>query len=262
MLMRRKIVLLFLVCCAMHGFSQSRSFGDLFPGIDEAQKEKIFSPGGIITTSEKTDTLRYLSPVLPDIGIADEVARKKPSFLLESIVVIPFNRNPPDLLGVYNGISKVRDLKGRTYSSFSRGEEVALFEDATRIKGGRDFDPVDDPAPVRVLPESETIFMCLKDVNFGKTYYRADVSFTPRGLVYSLSNFKSFTYFLFTVIGEEKFFARFYMEPLAEGVLLYCVSGVAVSGFIARQVDMPSAISKRLQVIIGWATDGLKRSTP
>jgi hypothetical protein len=256
--MRRKIALLFLICCVAPVFSQARSFKEIFPRYNETQRGEIFSPGGVITVSEKTDTLRYLSPLLPDIGIADDVMRKKPSFLAESLIVIPFDQKPPDLLGVYNGIGKVRDLKGRTYSSATRGAEVPLFEDATRIKSRRDFDPVDDPAPTRSLPESETIFMCLKDVNFGKTYYKADVSFTPHGLVYSLSNFRSFTYFLFTVIGEEKFFARFYMEPLAEGVLLYCVSGAAVSSFIARQVDMPSAISKRLQVIIGWVVDGLK----
>jgi hypothetical protein len=48
------------------------------------------------------------------------------------------------------------------------------------------------------------------------------------------------------------------MEPLAEGVLLYGVSGAEVSAFVSKQVDMPSAIAKRLRVITGWVVDGLK----
>jgi hypothetical protein len=40
--------------------------------------------------------------------------------------------------------------------------------------------------------------------------------------------------------------------------LLYGVAGAEVSGFVAKQVDMPSAITKRLQVITGWVIDELK----
>ncbi|MDR0452274.1 MAG: hypothetical protein LBH15_04460, partial [Treponema sp.] len=66
------------------------------------------------------------------------------------------------------------------------------------------------------------------------------------------------SYLLFRIIRQDKFFAWFYMEPLAEGVLLYGVSGAEVSAFVSKQVDMPSAIAKRLRVITGWVVDGLK----
>jgi hypothetical protein len=256
--LKKKIVLLFLVCCAAPVFSQLRSFGDIFPAYDEKQREEIFSPEGIMLASEKSISLRYLPPGLSGLGIGESVIQRTPSFIVESIIVIPFDRNPPDLLGVYNSIGKVRNLKGRTYSSFSRKSEVALFEDATRLESERRLNPVADPEPARILPRGETVFMRLKDVNFGNSYYKADISFTPHGLVYSMGNFKSLSYLLFRVIREDKFFARFYMEPLAEGVLLYGVAGAEVSDFIARQVDMPSAIAKRLRVITGWVIDGLQ----
>jgi hypothetical protein len=64
-----------------------------------------------------------------------------------------------------------------------------------------------------------------------------------------------------TLALPDKFFARFYMEPLSEGVLLYSVSGADVSDFVAKQVDMPSAVTKRLRVITGWVIDGLKGGT-
>jgi hypothetical protein len=247
-----------LVFCAAPVFSQLRSFEDLFSGYDARQREEIFSPDGITLTSEESYSLRYLPPALSAIGIRESVVRRNPSFLVESIIVIPFDRNPPDLLGVYNSIGKVRDLKGRTYSSFTRKSEVALFEDATRLESARKLNPIADPGPARILPGGETIFMRLKDVNFGNSYYKADISFTPHGLVYNLSNFRDLSYLFFKIIKEDKFFAHFYMEPLSEGVLLYSVSGADVSDFVAKQVDMPSAVTKRLRVITGWVIDGLK----
>jgi hypothetical protein len=256
--LKKEIVLLFFVFCAAPVFSQLRSFEDLFPGYDAKQKEEIFSPDGIMRTSEDSYNLQYLPPALSVIGVEESVSERHPSFLVESIIVIPFDRNPPDLLGVYNGIGRVRGLKGRTYSSFTRKSEVALFEDATRIESARKFDPVEDPLPARALPGGETIFMRLKDVNFGNSYYRADISFTPHGLVYDLINFRDLSYLFIKIIKADNFFARFYMEPLAEGVLLYSVSGADVSDFVAKQVDMPSAVIKRLRVITGWVIDGLK----
>jgi hypothetical protein len=255
--LKRKIVLLFLVCCAIPAFPQFRSFKDLFPGYDERQKSQVFSPDGIMLTSEKSDTLTLLPIALSGLGFKEQIGRTNPSFLVESLVVIPFDQGPPDLLGVYNSIGKVRGLKGRIYSSFTRKSEVALFEDATRLESDRRLNPIPDPDPVRTLPSEETIFMRLKDANFGNSFYRAEISFTSHGFLYSLSNFKKLSYLFITVINEDKFFSRFYMEPLAEGVLIYSVSGAEVSDFVAKRVDMPSAIAKRLRVITGWVIDGL-----
>jgi hypothetical protein len=57
---------------------------------------------------------------------------------------------------------------------------------------------------------------------------------------------------------EEKFSAILYMEPLTEGMLVYSVAGADASDFIASKIDIPSAISKRLAVFIGWISDDLK----
>jgi hypothetical protein len=56
---------------------------------------------------------------------------------------------------------------------------------------------------------------------------------------------------------EEKFLAILYMEPLTEGMLIYSMAGADASDFIASKIDIPSAISKRLAVFIGWIRDGI-----
>jgi len=148
-------------------------------------------------------------------------------------------------------------LKGRMYYSHTKGQEVALFEDATRLESERRTSVIPDPLPSSVLPSSETIYIRLKDTNFGNSYYRAEISPQSRGLLYSLTNFRNITYLLFTVMKEENFSAMLYLEPLAEGVLIYSVGGADVSDFIAKQIDIPSAISKRMAVFISWAADNI-----
>jgi hypothetical protein len=162
----------------------------------------------------------------------------------------------PGLPDVYNAISRVRDLKGRTYHSATRGEDVPLFEDATRLESARRLSPIPDPPPSRSVPAGETVYLRLKDINFGNSYYRADIAVQGGGILYTLTNFKNLSYII-PVIREEKFVARMYIEPLAEGILIYSIAGADVSDFISSRIHMPSAIQKRVAVIIDWIVDGI-----
>ena len=56
---------------------------------------------------------------------------------------------------------------------------------------------------------------------------------------------------------ENKFTAVLYMEPLTDGMLVYSMAGADASDFAANRIDIPSAISKRLAVFIGWIRDNL-----
>jgi hypothetical protein len=239
-------------------FGELRSFDDLFPNLDEAKQTQVFSPGGIISTSRNPGALQLLPPALSALNIQGPVLERNPVFLVESLLLIPRSGGDVELADIYNALGRVRDLKGRTYASFTRGEEVPLFEEATRVQSDRRLDPIPDPAPLRYPPSSETIYLRLKDVNFGSSFYRADITVGSRGILYSLSNFRNINYLIIPVIRENKFIARFYLEPLAEGVLIYSAAGADVSDFVSSRIDMPSAIRKRLEVILGWVIDGIR----
>ena len=234
-----------------------RSFDDIFPGIGESQKNEAFSPGGIIRSLEKNEPMVLTPATDSGINLQGAVMRKNPSFLAESLLVIPYQGKVLDRLDAYNAIGRIRDLKGRLYSSHTRNAEVPLFEDATRLESAKKNNPIPDPQPADILPASETVFLRLKDINFGNTYYRGEMTTSPYGVTYSLSNYRNITYLLFTVMKEERFSAILYMEPLAEGMMIYSVAGTDTSNFIASKIDIPSAISKRLAVFIGWINDGL-----
>ena len=245
---------------AQSGSDGARSFDHIFPGLSSDVREAAFSKEGYFRTFERPtegatrETMAFGSRL--DGGMMNGVLSMRPVVLVESVMVVP--GWGLSLLSAYNALARIGDLKGRVYNSYRSGN-VPLFEEATRLAdGGRNF-AVADPSPASTVPRSETVYIRLRDANFGNTFYRANMTLEGYGLRYSLANNRNITYLLVPVIREGKFVAHMYFEPIAEGMLIYGVAGVDVSDFVSSKISMPSAISKRLAVIIGWAADGISR---
>ncbi|MDR2094252.1 MAG: hypothetical protein LBP76_01880 [Treponema sp.] len=248
-----------LILCALPVAGQNRqihSFEDLYPFIDESQKKEVYSPAGLFTSSQKSIVLQFLPSLNFLNEITDPLFKRDPSFFVESLKVIP-TKNPVELLAIYNAFRNIRGLKGRLYRSHTRNETIPLFEDATRVESQKKNNPIPDPPAALSIPNSEVIYIRLKDVNFGNTFYRADINLKGQGILYSLSNFKNLSYLFFTVVKEDRFLIQFYIEPLTDGILIYSTAGADVSAFIASKVDMPSAVKKRVDVILAWIIDEL-----
>ena len=243
----------------LSSLAAQRSFNEIFPKIPSAAREAAFSSEGFCksTGNIQRSALIGSNQSAIDPQIIEAVFLKQPGVLVESILVIPGRAGQYSLLNVYNALGRIRGLKGRLYHSYTRNENIPLFEDVTRIESAKKNTPTPDPAPASRIPPSETVYMRLKDVNFGNTYYRGDMTFVQRGLRYSLSNNKNINYFFVPVIKEERFNAQLYFEPISEGILIYALAGADVSDFVSSKVDMPSAISKRLTVIIDWVAEGI-----
>ena len=235
-----------------------RSFGELFPSLGEDQKKEAYSEDGTIRTVRKNEALEFLPALNSGINLYETVMKTNPTYLAESLLVIPYQGRVFTRLDAYNALGKISDLKGRLYHSHTRDAYVPLFQEATMLENVKSNKAVPDPLPALELPNSETVFIRLKDINFGNCYYRTDLSVTPFGLTYKITNTKNITYLLFTVLREEKFTSILYLEPLTEGMLIYSMAGADASDFIANMIDIPSAISKRLMVFLGWIKDGLR----
>jgi hypothetical protein len=244
-----------LTVCSV--FSQRRSFDDLFPNFDPEKKNRAFS--GVLAETRERDFYPRLSPSgAPGTKIADFVLTDiRPTCLVEFLTVIPYLDDSLELLDVYNAMGNIRGLKGRLYHSATRDETVPLFEDAGRIQGSNKLTPMPDPERSAVLPAMERVYIRLKDINFGNSYYQGDISVLSGGLFYSLTNFKNLTYGIVPVIRKNNFKAQFYVELLDEGVLVYSAATAEVGGVISGMVNIPSAIRKRLEVILGWLIDGI-----
>ena len=235
-----------------------RSLDDIFPGLGDSRKKEIFGEAGLFRSYDKNGSLELLPASGSGIEIINTIMKSKPAYLAESLLVIPYSNKILDKLDAYNALGRIRDLKGRLYQSYTRKQSIPLFEDATRLDNAKRTNPIPDPTPAKELPQSETVYMRLKDTNFGNSYYRGDMSPGPFGITYCITNYKTITYLIFTVMKEEKFTAALYLEPLREGMLVYSVAGADASDFIASKIHIPSAIEKRLAVFIGWVSDNLK----
>ncbi|MCL2832380.1 MAG: hypothetical protein FWD78_04345 [Treponema sp.] len=236
---------------------QYRSFNDLFPQLDEKTRTDVFADG-IVRTIGKGGGFQFLPAADSGIDAAQRILDKKYPYLTESLAVIPYSGKILTVLDAYNALQNIQKLKGRLYRSATKNQDIPLFEDAVRMESATKNNPVPDPGPSAALPSSQSVYIRLKDNNFGNTYYRADISPQGPGLIYNLTNYRSISYMFFTVMKEEKFSACLYLEPLQEGMLIYSAGGADVSDFIAGMIDIPSAISKRLAVFIGWVSDGMR----
>jgi hypothetical protein len=237
-----------------------RSFNDILPGIAPLVRQAAFSNEGYFKSAENVSRSSLIGSTGGiDPQIIDSIYAKKPGFFVESIKVVPDAEGRRSLLDVYNALGNIRGLKGRLYESFTRNEKIPLFEDVTRIEGPRKNTPVADPPAASRIPVSETIYMLLKDANFGNTYYRGDITLFQRGLRYNLTNNKNISYFFITIIKEERFTVQLYFEVISEGILIYSLAGADVSDFVSSRIDMASAIGKRLSVIMSWATEEIAK---
>jgi hypothetical protein len=254
-------IILFYLICAVCASAQFRAFNDIFPNLSKEERSEVFSDESFVKTNTKKSGFDIIgaNTVGIDPAIIKKVLDIDPGYLVESISIIPGKPEDVTLLDIYNALGKIRDLKGKLYSSHTRKQLVPLFEEATRITSEKNTTSIPDPPTSSSIPPEETVFLKLKDVNFGNSYYRTEAKLFKNGLCYTLTNFRSLTYLFVPIIKEGNFIALLYLEPVKEGVLIYGFAGINISDFFASKIDVHSAISKRLGVITAWAAEGIQK---
>ena len=237
----KKIFIILFFLSVGNLFAQLRSFNQIFPNIAAEARTAAFTQDGHVSYYQQAARDSLLGGTASGIPsqITNNILNKNPGYIIESINVFNCDSANLTMLDIYNAIGNVRGLRGRLYHSVTRGETIPLFEDATRIVSQSQTSAIPDPAPARTLPSSaETVYIRLKDANFGNTFYRGEVSIVQNGLSYSLTNFRAMTYFLISVIRAERFTAQLYIEPIREGILIYSIAGVDISDFAANRIDV------------------------
>jgi hypothetical protein len=260
--MRTRLRILFIAALvvwpALSGRAQElRSYTELFPGITAEQRSSALSSAGYLYSGAARENLTLAPRTGGNITITKTAPGRNPGFFVEALRIIP--RRQVSLLKIYNALGQIRALKGKLYHSAGKDRYVPLFEDAVRVEGPRQIRSLlPDPPPASRLPIRETMYVRLTDANFGHCYYTISLSTNLRGILCEIVNFKSVTFGPIPVMRENTFTALLYIEPVQEGLVLYCLAGAEVSNFIAKHVNIPSALNKRLDVIVGWMLDGIR----
>jgi hypothetical protein len=236
---------------------ETRSFDEVFPGLPQIQKSRIIGSTGIRHSFEKNDFPMMTPATDSGIDLFSRVMLKKPSHIIEAIVVVPYNKRELDMLDIYNALRNIKDIQDHTITL--RGNAYKVFKDTTRIESAQNRRPVSDPPPADMLPFSETMYLRFVDQSMGDLYLRGDISISLFGITYSLTNFRDISYSIFRIMRAESFTAIIYLEPVKEGILVYSMSGIYIPGFVANRINLTPSMNYRITVLINWITDGLRR---
>jgi hypothetical protein len=255
--LKKKFFILQLLVLSGFIFAQTRTLETLFPGTDAAVLKAARS-GGYSHPIKTTGGAAFTVKPVNEISAVFSVKQASPLYIIESLLVLK-NDRPVTKLDVYNALRRISTLKGRQYFSTTRNTTTVLFEDASVIADDKSLKKQNDPPTASSMPRSETIFITVDDANFGNCYYTAKINTDGAGIKYSLTNFRSINYLLVPAIKPGDLLIELYIEPLAEGVLIYGLAGITVSSLADRSVDIPSTITKRLDVIYQWIGDNIKK---
>lgn len=236
---------------------ETRSFNDIFPGLTRSQKSFAMSGTGIRNFFGKDEPPMLIPSPASKIDLLGRVMSKKPSHIVEALIVLPYNKRELDLLDIYNALRNIYNIQDYTVSM--GGEDVHIFTETTRLESAKNRKPIPDPPHTNKLPLSETMYLRFVDKFMGALYLRGDISINVYGITYSLTNFRDVTYGIFSIMKAEKFIAIIYLEPIKEGMLIYSMAGLYIPNFIAQRENIPPNMNIRIAILVKWITDGLRR---
>ncbi|MCL2472534.1 MAG: hypothetical protein FWF26_02545 [Treponema sp.] len=236
---------------------QLRSLDEIFPGLDDNLKSNVFSENGYKHSFKRNETQSIIPNPDSGIDLYSMVMEKNPSHFVEALIVFPYNGTPLGIPDAYNALGKIGNIKNYSYINRNRNMNMKVYEESTRIESAKKNKPVPDPPPEDTVPAYEQIFLVLKDRYFGNMYFRGEMTSSTYGLTFNLTNFKAIRYFLIPVMKAEKFCAILYLEPVKEGMLVYCMAAVDIPNFFASRINISGSVERRLNVFIDWLKDGL-----
>lgn len=236
---------------------EMRSFDDIFPSLTRRQRSSALGRYGLRYYYTNDESPRIVPSPESGIDITESVMKRNPSHIIEAIALVPYMEKEFDLLDIYNALGRISNIKDYPVPYYQ--SDYYVFSESNRIESNRRRRAIPDPAPATTLPFSETIYLKLNEVTIGNVFLRGDVSVSAYGITYNMTNFADVRYFLVPVMRAERFSTILYLEPIKEGVLIYCTVGFYIPNFVADRVNLTPNINRRLDVFVSWITDGLRR---
>jgi len=234
-----------------------RSFDAVFPGYSKYDKEDIMDEYGIRSSFDRKGSPSIMPAPNSGISLYDQVMKRKPSHVVEALVVIPYITRELDLLDVYNSLGRITHIKDQilTYAS---GRTLSVFKDTTRLDNSVNRRAVPDPAPSNRLPYSETMYIRFTDTYIGNLFLRGNITQSLYGLTYDLTNFRDVSFSIFKIMKSERISIILYIEPVKEGILIYAMSGFFLPDFILEKLNLTVNINNRITVLLNWIVEGLR----
>jgi hypothetical protein len=234
-----------------------RTLNEVFPNLTIREKATVMSERGLRNAFEKNDTPTFLPGKDAGIDLYSKIMSKKPSHVIEALVLVPYGKRELDLIDIYNALSRIKSIQD--FKIISRGKEYKIFQETTRLESAQKRKPIPDPPHTDTLPYSEIMYLRFLDQTLGDLYLRGEISVSLYGLSYILTNFRDVSYSIFKVMSAERFITIIYLEPVKEGILIYSMSGLYIPSFVSSRINLTSSMNFRVTILINWITDGLRK---
>jgi len=236
---------------------ETRTFGEVFPNLTLRQKSIVMSERGLRNAFERNDTPTFLPGQDSGVDLYSRIMTKKPSHIIEALVLVPYGKRELDLIDIYNALRRIKNIQDFTITV--RSKEYKIFQDTTRLESAQKRKPIPDPPHTDTLPYAEVMYLRFLDQSLGDLYLRGEISVSLYGLSYTLTNFRDVSYSIFKVMSAERFITVIYLEPVKEGILIYSMSGLYIPSFVSSRINLTSSMNYRVTVLINWITDGLRK---
>jgi len=241
-------------------FAGIRSFDEIYPKMSRRLRRDVMSDeGGLRNAFEKDESPRLLPDPDSGIDLYGKVMKRKPSHIIESLVLVPYTERELDLLDIYNALGRIKEIQDQEVMFNDRN--INSFLETTRLNNPKNRRAIPDPPPRDTLPYSEVLYVRFVDRYIGDLYIKGEITFSLYGVTYDMTNFRDVTFSLFSIMKAERFSAIIYLEPIKEGVLIYSMSGIYLPGFIVSRVNLTPNMNRHIMVLLSWILEGLERES-
>ena len=223
----------------------------------EGVAAELLAKGTVMRTSVDATT-----SILPrhesTVGIAEEIAAKKPGILVETAFVLK-RKAPADVAGREAELLKINallrafsSLEGVQYYSITHQGMRTLYAESYAIDGpGTKRRLPDPPSPsLRALDEAQSFYVFQRDLSFGSNVYTYDFQGFPGGARVTSKNVTWMSITIIPVIAPGVLVSRLIVLQASDGILVYVESDAISIGFLAQRIG--ESFANRATALFGW----------
>ena len=230
----------------------------LTDSLPQGVAEQLLEEGEVFRYDQAESGVMLLPHHFSSQVISRQHDQLDPDVLVEGLYLIPYPEGVSDIdLDVYNISRNISSISDVLYYSARREAYVPLFDDVYQVEAPNKRKALPNPF-VDEIPNFESIFMHMKEVNLGSGIYEAQYVYDGESLGFFVKNATPLR-MLFKIVDGEDLRINLLTYPTEKGFLVYgyCAVKLTNRNLVFKMMDPYSGFYKRLYAIETWFENSL-----